>query len=323
MSQFTERTQTEQAFCEAYFDYLIPIINISMAIVMIPVFYKYIKLKSESIKNKCLFWTGLVFFSLIFLCHILWAIGSIYFCHDLNAFAFISNIWSQLYVLQLFLLLAILFARLYYPFKGTAFGLSTLTIKTYCILYTIAALLLVAGAIAYSNFYNTFIGLLILGLAWLMMIIVMMTLVILFIYKLMQVYKSIDGDTELIATITKTSLLCFISISSSLFLAIAGIITPSTGSVHVNLIVGLFTTNDMFTNFWCVVLGFKRYHQWYLQGCKCCDSKCRSCWYKCAGKDGKDANMMMKEIVMAQIEATVSTSTPSNPSSQQTETSQA
>lgn len=312
MSQFKDRSQAEQEFCEIYFDYAIPILNLTLAIVMIPIFWKYLKVKSQIVKKKCLFWTGSIFFVFIFLAHILWSFGSIYFCHDITIYNFINYLYTLAYTSQTFLLLAILFARLYFVFNGTAYALSPRLIKAYWIFYILTGIMFLIAGYAFANLYNTFIGLILVGLGFLFYLSLAIILMVLFIRKLIQVYKGLDSDPTLIATITKTGLLCIVSISSTILLVILTLLTPSTKSVHVNLIVGVATTNDLATNFWCTILSFKAFDHWYLKICGCCDSKCKLCWHRCAGKD---ADIMRKEMELSnpnevnvkQIESTQST----------------
>ena len=84
--------------------------------------------------------------------------------------------------------------------------------------------------------------------------------------------------------ITKTTLLSVISIFSTYYWRLQ-LLIPTSKSIHVNPIVGLFTTMDLFTNFWCVILLFKTFNDYYIKICKCCDTKCKICWNRIVSDD--------------------------------------
>ena len=294
MSEFYN--DEDPALCLIYFDLIIPSINIICLCSMIPAIYKYVKLRSKMM-DKGLFWTGLIFFIFVFLSLVHLTFDEMYFCRDISVYTITHTVTSLIYSIQTLLLLAVLFIRLYFVFDGTMFALSPTLIKSYWIIYIFTIILTVCAGIFYSNSRRTFIGLLIVGSGFLMVIIIMVILIILFLYKLIQVYKSVDGDPELIAIITKTSLLAIISTSSTIILAMITLITPSSESIHFVFLNVLFVTNDFVTNFWCIILSYTEYSAWYLKLCKCCDNKCKWCWYRIVGKD---ITMLTKQIEMNQ-----------------------
>ena len=114
------------------------------------------------------------------------------------------------------------------------------------------------------------------------------------VYKYVNKQSNIDGS-ELIQVITKTNLLAIISIFATLLHAIGAMLahSPSTKSVHFEMIANLLFTFDLTTNFWCILLSYRGYNDWYLKICGCCDSLCTVCWYKIVGntKNESESNV--------------------------------
>ena len=274
-------------FCMVYFDIIVPSLIIISLIMMVPAFYKYIKMfKSKEVKQ-CLYWSSLIFFIIIFISMIAVLLSSIYFCRYSEKYKITISIYSQSYVIQSLLLLAILFARLYFVFKKSSFALSKLTIKLYSILYSLTIIVLFGVSIGYSNFKGVF-ELIAVGFALLLFILLMVILVVLFLYKMTQVYKYVnitndennDNDEGLIGIITKTSILGINSIFATVLNGIFFAIAVSTENIHLQMLHRLLTVFDVTTNFWCIILSYRVYNEWYLKICGYCDSKCAICWHK-------------------------------------------
>ena len=261
-------------FCFVYHDIIVPTICLVSLITMLPPFHKYIK--SKNIKNKCLYWSGLIFFIAIFASIILMIVFSFYRCRDAYIYGIVYNLLTQSYVIQTLLLLGILFARLYFVFKRSSFALSTTAIKSYWIFFSLVVVDYISAGIVFANpVVGTTFGLTIIASAFAMLIIMVVWLVILFLYKLIQVYKIQKGNDKsgLVGVITKTSILTIISIFATLLNALTAI--AGAGDYH-----NLIAVFDFMTNFWCIILSFNGYHDWYRKMCGYCDSKCAACLYK-------------------------------------------
>ena len=302
----SEPYQGNSAICKIYFEVMVPFTSILAIMLMLPALHRYLKLKSDPKVKKYLFWICLTFFIIIFLYLLTLIPRGIFFCQNHDTYQMITNISSQFYVIQTLLLLAILFMRLYFIFAETTFALSQATVGIYWIIYSLCTLLFIAAAIAFANFSQRSIASVIIGSAFLMLIIMMSILIILFLYKMTQVYTGVDhmhqnSNPALIRIITKTSILASISITLSLLNAIAVIleVLPSTASIHIIFISKLFNVYDVFTNFWCVILSFSGYNNWYLKICKGCDSKCISCWHSIVGLMSKQQTRLRQEIQMS------------------------
>eukprot|EP01083_Nonionella_stella_P041735 113048_1 len=112
-------------------------------------------------------------------------------------------IFADLYVFQLYLLWIVLFIRLYYIFHSTPYSLSAVTIRIYCVIFIFSPLLTLL--LAMDSFYNIFI---VLGLNG--GIFITLSIVILYIFKLVQVYIHDSDNDQLLALITKNTILLII-----------------------------------------------------------------------------------------------------------------
>ena len=108
------------------------------------------------------------------------------------------------------------------------------------------------------------------------------------------VYRATDSDPDMIAMITKNSLLGFIYLLSVLIFATTTILAIQTNSIHYGLVNGVYLGIDLSVSFWSVILAYKDFKGWYRKMCGCCDSKCKSCWNRMIRKS--DLDIMTKEI---------------------------
>ena len=274
-----------------YFDIITPTASLISLLLMIPAICKYIKL--NKIENKCIYRTCLIYFITIFLSIIVVMLVSIYTCRDSYTRFILRHIFRQLYPIQTLLLLCILFARMYVVFNGTLYALSTITIRFCSILYLMIIVIFIVTLIVHMVFETeTELEVTMSGLQFLMIIILTIILISLFVYKMAQVYKSADKDNNnprFIGVITKMSLLSIISMFSTLLNGMGAIIVQFNRSAHVVGVSMLLIIFDLTTNFWCIILSFGGYNNWYLKVCGYCDSKCKRCWYKIVQEESKES----------------------------------
>eukprot|EP01083_Nonionella_stella_P041737 113050_1 len=112
-------------------------------------------------------------------------------------------IFADLYVFQLYLLWIVFFIRLHYIFHSTPYALSAFTIRIYSFIFICSPLFTLLLTI--ESFYYIFIVLgLIAGLF------ITLSMIILYIFKLIQVYTHDDGNDQLLAIITQHTILIII-----------------------------------------------------------------------------------------------------------------
>lgn len=115
-----------------------------------------------------------------------------------------------------------------------------------------------------------------------LVIIISAILSFLFVSKLIVVNKRCNraqqDDTRLITTITKISILSFISITSTFFLAVLAIVFHSFGLLYVTDGIFVFficMTIDVFSNHVCILLSFGIFDEHYSKMCGCIDIECK------------------------------------------------
>lgn len=266
-----------------------------MAVLMIPAVHKY--WKQTKIKNKFLFWITITFTMDIFIAHILWVLASLFTCNNLTLYHLMLNMWLQLFVLQKLLWLALLFKRLDFIFIASPFKLSSRTLRLFWISYFTLIIIGIASAVGYGNYYDSVATLILLLIASMMGIGLTLSVMYLFIYKLIAVYKMTNRDPELLTMITRDSLLSFIEIIMTIIFMTSIVLSSGTESIHVDLIIDVLASIDLFTSFWGVILGYQAFNDWYLKLFGCCDGKCKSCCN--AIITGKDENVIVEMSAMS------------------------
>ena len=120
-----------------------------------------------------------------------------------------------------------------------------------------------------------------------MYFLVTLSLVALFIHKLIQVYRNLNQreynqETEfLMEPITKVTILCSISLIVTLINVLFCFAWIMMG---YSAVLGKFCnytgTMDLYTNFICILFCNKMFKSRYLMICSGLDKKCRECWKK-------------------------------------------
>ena len=275
-------------------DELIPsivytIVCIPLECIVVYAFMKFIAKRIEIVAEMNKFSTRLTI--AILTSTFLWII-----CHDITkwigqcfnlessvSYIIFSSLATALYAIQSFILLIIFFERLDIVFNGTSFVVSKCTKNIYKFLFISTPILVV---IAICLFQYTLIFSILAGVVLLLFIGLMISLVILFIIKLVNVYKSsgmsenTGADKSVVSAITKTTILTTISVSMTLVNAIVAIWRLNTDNIYIIWFQNYFVLLDVYTNFLCVILSYTAFVKYYQTLCKCMDIKCRSCWVR-------------------------------------------
>eukprot|EP01084_Bolivina_argentea_P088060 158978_1 len=190
-----------------------------------------------------------------------------------------SLLWLASFAIQSYLLLWIFFVRLKKVFKKSPLRLSNISNYTYIGMFSGMIILCFIGTICIfvQPELMGFIELAFLGL----FAMVMLSLVLLFVYKLIRVYRINSGmdnkDEDLISAITKTTLLTTISISITITNGIFTALWDSENNIVFRWFCHYIVLVDVFTNFICIIMSYKIYKGYYLVICRFIDSKCRDC----------------------------------------------
>eukprot|EP01084_Bolivina_argentea_P146260 256165_1 len=259
-----------------YYTYIYTLTYGFAAICLCPVIYVFsISYFNGVLKTiKSLFYASLILYLMVFTDCTLFALWSVTKCHHVQISLIIHNIALQLYVIQIIVLGIILFYRLYTLFKSTPFQLSKLVTRFYLSLILIVSFLGIFAAVMYSNYLS--IARFVSSLIGIFGMILMISIICLYIYKLFLVYKT-GNDDDLMNVITKTSLLTFISILNTILVFITLPLFSFEKiqySPHCNYAWNLIVIADLYTNVFCIFLGFKHFKQHYIKVCGFCDVKC-------------------------------------------------
>jgi len=242
---------------------------------------------------KRLFYGGLVLYAIIFIMLLFYVFMASAYCHDTHRNQTYLSITQQLYTIQNALLLQLLYYRLFSVLKDTALKLSNCTLYSW-IIYTVLYLALFlfgwvmrfvpaaretgGSMVSASGMLNTLAGF------W---------LAIVFIFKLMRVYKMLDYDsgtvakeskrTKILAIISKNTVLTLCSMSCIFLTMLMIPLSIRFPSIHVHALMALISTVDVFSNCLCIFLSFNHFASWYRKFCGCCDVCCNACLARCFG----------------------------------------
>eukprot|EP01083_Nonionella_stella_P081374 224111_1 len=202
-----------------------------------------------------------------------------------QTFFFIVTLGRVLFfALQIYLSLIIFFERLLAVFCHTKFRISVYITRSYqCfwIFFPASGLFVFALSLITGSTDSRTWKLICSITGFILLTLVMISLLILYIVKLISVYKSIEfaNDKFLVNAITKTTILASFSILITIFNII--IIASSGGNPSSDAVQWLqffMTLCNIYINFLCVVLFYHHFKPLYTKCCSCFDTKCNKCW---------------------------------------------
>eukprot|EP01084_Bolivina_argentea_P172358 298567_1 len=276
------------------------VINIILFISSLYLIVKYViaeRRKPENIKTpKCLLSSYIVFFIISSLLLLLWPLFMIDPCYNiLNTIEWatiLAIIGSILYlIVQIYLLWLVMFIKLYYVFKESRYALSKCTVRSFIALFII---------LPFIMFIAVIIGISMSGATGVILLLLYATfsgiLSYLFVYKLVKIYKDtqqfdesgvINPNNRILSTITRASLLAFISFSFSLINPIVSYIVYDEESYFDDFISAVIMLMDIYTNVICVILTYGPFTTQYMTCCGVCDKQCKICLFNMISKQHK------------------------------------
>eukprot|EP01084_Bolivina_argentea_P264191 447430_1 len=316
---------------------LVTIIWIVLAMIMLPIciwaLYQHIK----SQKQKPLANVLHILIISVYICTIIALIGTILqgftLCSTASeaAFGFITPFWfvQQMgWTCQWAFVIAILFLRLHYVFKGSSYGLSKYTIISFSIIYITFVFSILLAFIGLSGIRVLFL------LSYLLYIIVTITfsiyLPILFIRKLIQVNTaamknqmelsspSASGESKsksknksessknekrkqnlFLTVITKCAILTIVSIISTWIVFVCSILYNVFQIQNNSILMSIWSialVMDINTNFICIMLSNTYCKTQYTYICGRLDKVCRSCCLSGNAQVDNKINKTEKEL---------------------------
>lgn len=196
-------------------------------------------------------------------------------------------LYNLTFAISTLLLLIIFFVRIKNVFHKTPFKLSQKSSIAYYSIFMVIIILTMVTIALYiictdvCRRISTFLA----SMVLLLIVIVMISMVILFINRLIKVYKSDNDNGLLIAAITRITILCTISVSMTVIDSITtSLYRNVTNYIYIQWIFNYIALFDLYTNFICVILCYKSFKGIYENICSCCDKLCRVCWMKIIDK---------------------------------------
>ena len=273
---------------------------------MIPPLWLYINAYSGNKLHTSgiLYYLGLSFFGVVLIDFINLSAEYRQKCHDENLFFSLHSISICLYVFQAAIIVLFLFIRLMRIFKDTLFAISKRIIQVF-ITFNVSGLVFGIFGLLLRQYTNNAklasFGLLLWGIGTIIYVFTVSWLNYLFITKLMNAHRnmarqSIQSDQTLVETITKITLLCFVSTSNLILFVASYVVSIYWDSPHSMFISRIVIFGDLYTNFLSVILSFKYFEKWYKALCAFCDRKCHTFWSNCVNEDAAVKMNHMMEV---------------------------
>lgn len=211
-----------------------------------------------------------------------------------SLYSTIYTMYFMLFIIHSLLLLYIFYCKLQSVFMRSRWALSNCTILVYKTLFVISPIICISSTLLWiSNLISDIIFQILISLFLLIYVVSTMSVIAIFIRKLIQVYNTDKLNNEsLINAITKSTILTTISLIVTILHLITGI-SLNFDTVLAHWINHYASLGDIFTNFICVILCFKLFQNLYDKLCVSLDSKCHYCWRSMLNQDAK----MMEQVI--------------------------
>eukprot|EP01084_Bolivina_argentea_P252958 424781_1 len=275
------------------------------------VLFKYLKNTKVESATKIVHRCGVVFLIASILALLCNGTRQLFLCFGIYGYLFMYIGYLISTGIQLYLLLLIYYLRLQFIFAATALALSKVTNVIYISLFVflpIYVAFVIIIIIVANNMRAMFMA-----TYFFLFIMIMSSLVILFIFKLIQVYKLSPetNNDQLVTAITKTTILTSISLGSTFMSVIGNVIFPFVG-VAIQWVCHYISLMDLLTNFVCIMMSYNAFRMYYVLLCPFCDSKCRVCCSRIVTKSNNDIKMMDKAVSESKPEDTTQTVSSTN-----------
>eukprot|EP01084_Bolivina_argentea_P085237 154044_1 len=196
-----------------------------------------------------------------------------------------------MYILQGYFLALFVFTTLRYSFDGSKYAVQKRTKRLFHCMYITIPILTIASQI----FRGTKMAELLMVVLFLVLLTLLLSLIGVFIRKLITIYKHLEAETLFITKITKLTTLNCISISLTLLVPLIIIVISATSPKSAilgsaALLGGILL--DTTTNLWCVVMTYSYFSDYYGKICCYGHNFCQYIWIKYVGGE---------ERILAQI----------------------
>mmetsp|Transcript_69772 Transcript_69772/g.110904 ORF Transcript_69772/g.110904 Transcript_69772/m.110904 type:complete len:327 (-) Transcript_69772:189-1169(-) len=272
---------------------IINVVALVVSITMIPTLFRtwryFMKVRSASTstlalpekRHDVLMWSGLIFQVVSFLA--IWSCigGSVLYCfanlHNKSVlfWQYTQSAFIVLLCTHYYLLLLILFLRLYHAFERSPCRLSPCTVRFYVALFVVQPVSFLVGWFVYST-WSQWIGLLIFSGTALLIVFLVVSIIALYVHKLIQLYTLSDGDKDLLTLITKSTLLTTLTLVISIIAYVPSFMLDSLNG-YTYWIMELFLMVDVYGNYCFILLAYPMCTKTYFKVCGKCDDLFRGC----------------------------------------------
>eukprot|EP01084_Bolivina_argentea_P105600 189103_1 len=256
-------------------------------------------IKKYNKKRFNMFWVGIMYIAAVTLMAIYWMLTQTLLLINCNKLHdTIYQIGFAIYGMQIYWLWMVLFCRLYFVFKGSAYEISSYSIYTVTAFFVVMPIWVASGWLPWPQKYHNIVA----GITLLLSTIFNILISYLFLYKLYIVFKDTKQKEEnsLLLIIRKNTLLAVISISVSLIANVIYVIASFQVTAFTRsykqiknypmlwAVFLLIYITDVYVNFICVMLSYSFSYSNYLKVCKYGDNLIKSFCIKVIFRNNAD-----------------------------------
>ena len=239
-----------------------------------------------------------------------WSIYTVGDCYKIssNINMLVGIIFGLTYNGQSFLLMVIFFDKVHQIFKKSAFfTLSPCTTRSFRAFFIFIIFWFCVNIVANGVFRDSIPDTISYAMVTSMILLFSagnLSLLILFVTKLVTVYKSLsetqnESEIEfLLKPITRVTILSAISIFTTFINGIGWIIHGIVFTHYTEWMMDYITTMDIFTNFLCIILSNNLFEKPYQMLCSCVHRNCQMCWTNIVTNKGANDNKVGIEMQM-------------------------
>eukprot|EP01084_Bolivina_argentea_P272394 463760_1 len=206
--------------------------------------------------------------------------------NDIYTSQFLALLSSLLISLEAYGLQLLFFTRIYHCFQETCFAISTTTLIYFSIIYIITPICYVFICIIYiNNSVDPTLEIIINGIVAIISFTMMLSILILFVYKLIKVLKqknSNENDQQFYRQIIKkTTILISTTIFFKVLLPFFIVLRSRMNSVSVFYFAKLFAYFLVYADFAALVLSNSQFNNYYVKICGAMEMCCSNLWTRC------------------------------------------
>jgi len=218
--------------------------------------------------------------------------------YDINGF-----MWVLSLVFQFETLILIFFERVQRVFENTPLRLSKCITNIHYFGFFIFGIQNVTITIfIFGDIGSGFVKLMLSTIGFIITISLTSSLLIVFVGRLLRVYKSLEFVDNSFAVNAITRLMVLTSISLIMtFLDVLSFVIHAVSEVKYKRGFTYVILLDVFTNFLCVSLSYAAFKNYYTAICSCYDHQCRICWTKVIECCNKEKHDKVNEMIGAHI----------------------